>query len=103
MQGEEDAPSRAPAKFTAEITPVVELDMARMFPTLTPAPFARFWACVRALVSKSDNEQAAGCAEDCVPWIEKDNASPLFCAAIFVCKLLSVVIVSLTFAKGAAN
>ena len=84
-------------------TPTVELDIARMLPTLTPAPSARFWACVRALVSKSGSEQAAGGAEDWVHWIEKDNANPLFCAAIFVCRLLSVVIVSLTFARGAAN
>jgi|ERR1700675_951990 hypothetical protein len=103
MQGEEeDTPSRAPAKPTAE-TPAVELDMARMLPTLRPAPFARFWACVRALASKAVNEQAAGCADDWVPWIEKDSDSPLFCAANFGCRLLSVVIVSLTFAKGATN
>ena len=87
----------------AGATPTVELAMARIVPRLTPAPSARFWAWVRALVSKSGNEQAGAGAEDCVPWIEKDNANPLFCPAILACRLLSVVIVSLTFAKGAAN
>ena len=90
-------------------TPVeVELESARMRPTVRLAADARLCASVVAVAIRLEREHVcdcASCCETCVPTMLNESVSPLFCFAIFcssVVKLATVVLVFVS-ATGRLN
>src|SRR5579864_8391022 len=84
----------------------MEVDIARILPSVTPAAFASFCAFARASDTRSDTLQVCdccNCGETCVPLTLNDNARPLFFWAIFCCRLVSEAAVAFICEIGTAN
>ena len=84
----------------------MELDSARIEPSVKLPEAARLCACVVAAVIRLGSEQVcdcANCCETCVPAMLNDIVSPLFAIAIFCCSVVKVATVALVFERGAGK
>ena len=100
--------SRPPLATTCEleITLEVELDSARIAPSVKPLAAARLCACVVAEVIRPESEQVCDCANCCEIWVPitlNDTVSPLFCLVRFCCTVVKLATVAFMFAIGAGK
>jgi hypothetical protein len=89
-----------------EKTLEVELDIARIDPSVKLPAAAKLSACAVADAIKLASEQVcdcASCCETCVPTMLNDMLSPLFCFAMFCCSVVRVATVALVFVSAAGR
>ena len=86
-----------------EMTFEVELDIARMEPSVKLPAVARACACVVAVAMRPESEQVWDCANCCeisVPTMLKESVSPLFKFAMVCCRVVRLATVAFVFARG---